>query len=173
MTEEMTEITIVNPRQARPPSMWMNLFSLIVLFGVILGMRYLSTRWTVQTPPPESQENQIVLEDLENEKPIVESAAIEMPQENRTTDQKPKNRKQKLRIAKQKPHGTQHAARSTSPYTQPDPYTNGSPQDLDLPENQPTKGGLQKVRTTQSQATATKPASHLDERDLFIPFESD
>ena len=179
MTEELTEITLINPRPKKSTSLWMNLFTLVLLFGLIVGVKYLTERWLAKTPPPEDQEHQIVLEDLQNETPIAESPAMEMPKEGAvkaaepahqqaTTDQK-KSRSSLVtrRSKRQKQKITKHEQRATSPYAQPDPFTNGGPLDLDRAENRPAKGASKTFVATPG------PVNPPDARDQFIPFESD
>src|SRR3989338_10311533 len=79
MQDELTEITLINPKPVRPPSLWMNMATLIVLFCLVVGVKYLSNSWLSKAPPEEHPENQIVLEDLENEKPVADSAPIAIP----------------------------------------------------------------------------------------------
>jgi len=154
MPQEKAEITLIQPRPSKPASLWANMITLIVLFGLIIGAKRLSDHWLKQAPPPEAEENQIVLEDLEEEKPLAESPSIEMPE-------------QKVAQQNEKPKKPKKVVRVELTPTRTDPYTDGGPLDLDRPENQ--EKGPTKILVPQ-EATAIAPLP-LDERDQFIPFE--
>ncbi|MDZ4225164.1 MAG: hypothetical protein U1D33_04580 [bacterium] len=193
MTEkDQQTITLINPKsQPKSPSLLGNMLILLALFGLIWGSERWTKSWgakpaaTVPSAavPEEIEEikDQIVMEDLENEKPIAESATVVMEKtedrRQKTEDQGPgtmdKGPKKKVAKKLNKQRKTQNAERATK-YNQPDPYTNGGPQDLDRLENRGKYGLPTKAKTTQKIKTVTAtPPLPLDERDQFIPFEKE
>ncbi len=210
MTEnEMQPITLINPKQGpKPPSLLANIAVMLLLFSVVWGGQRMVKRWQhTATPAPtaetlaepvtetketkEAAENNIVMEDLDNEQPIAESAPVVMPAETKEAPKpKPVAKKKtavKKPISKKKVAKKQRStipdsrlpadslARSTkSIYAKPDPYTDGGANDLDRLENR-KKYNLP-VATKQIKKVKTEtaaPSVPLDERDQFIPFEKD
>ncbi|MDO8527568.1 MAG: hypothetical protein Q7T03_07775 [Deltaproteobacteria bacterium] len=186
--EPTHQITIINPKPVKAPSLWINLLVLVLLFGMILGAQKLSQTWLSKSPPPEDMEKQIVMEDLENEQPIAEAEKVEMlppaeaiaeipPSEEIAPElaktavtevaiQQPEIKVKKQARAKTKNRTPNIEYRASN--NRPDIYTNSGPHDLDRRENQ-KRGVTRAVTPTASpQATATAP---LNERDQFIPFE--
>ncbi|MBI5300191.1 MAG: hypothetical protein HY877_07885 [Deltaproteobacteria bacterium] len=172
MQDELTEITLINPKPVRPPSLWMNMTALIVLFCLVVGVKYLSNRWLSKTLPEEHPEKQIVMEDLENEKPIADSAPVAMPVTEEVKKEEalapapvvetPKSvETKKVTMKKKKTAKKKTAQKKPTSVATTDPYTDGGPLDLDRKENQ-----------TQPSTVATPSAPTIDERDQIIPFES-
>lgn len=166
MKEEVTEKTVI-AKPKRGPSFWYNTIALVAVFGVIFAAHRVVTRWIF--PSQEEPLSDIVLEDLENQKPLAESQPVtvievkETPPpppivEEKKVAPKPKVvRKKKVAKKKQQPW--------VSPYAN-DPYTDGGPGDIDRPENKPTY-------FPEGAKEATAEPLKLRERDEFIPFEKD
>lgn len=164
MEEEVTEVTTIQRRRRKAPSFWANAFTLIFLFAMIMAVQNYSKRWFEKGPAVEDAEKQIVLEDLENQKPMVEAEEVKVPkieEKTKTENREPKTENRKLKTESRKPKAEKKKQKmvQVSPYAKPDPYTNGSEFDLDRKENQP-----------KSEAKALPPLSK--QRDRFIPFES-
>ena len=177
--EEKTEITLINPKPTKTPSLWMNMLTLTLLFGLIVGAQQLSEKWLSKTPPPEAEENQIVLEDHESEQPLAESATVTMPttqetepvaEPKKTVSETPKVTAKP--VATEKPRKVKKVVRMELTPPRTDPYTDGGPLDLDRPENR--QGEIKVIRVPQGsdtmEATAT-PTLPLPERDQIMPFE--
>lgn len=191
MTEnDMQPITLINPKQQpKPPSLLANIAVMFLLFSVVWGGQRMVKKWQAAPAPAtettteikevEEVESHIVMEDLENEQAIAEAAPIVMPV---VETPKPVAKKKvavkkhvtKKKVAK-KSRSTIHELRSTkSIYAQPDPYTDGGPNDLDRLENRPKYGLPAVTKLTKKVETITAaPSVPLDERDQFIPFEKD
>lgn len=156
--EEITESTVQGNNKIEKkrggPSFWLNLLTLVLLWAGIMGVRSAVKQWEPKTLPEEGKENQIILEDLENKKPLVESEQVSVP----TVGEKSEIRNpKKIR-----------AVVKRSPYDMPDPYTDGSALDLDRQEN------LEKTQTKQPIRKEVRATPLLPtERDQFIPFESE
>jgi len=179
---EQQTITIINPKpQHKSPSLLGNMFILLALFGLIWGGGTAAKKWSAKpklaaVPKEAESERHIVMEDLESEQPMAESAPVIMPIQKtedripRTEDQKPVKKK-RVKVAKKvKPK----KEKISSVYAQPDPYTDGGPQELDRQENRDKYGLPTATKTTQKVKTVTAtPPLPMDERDQFIPFEKD
>lgn len=163
MEDEITEVTLIEGQKRHSPSFWANWVTLALLVAIVLGAQKWVERWSDQSLPAEAMDKEIVLEDLETEEPLVESESVPVPsvkEKQRTEDRKLK---------------------AESVYTKPDPYTSGGTQDLDRPENWPIffpgrpKEGVikEKVPAKKSSKEATATPLLPNERDQFIPFESD
>lgn len=183
--EEITETTLVEKRPSPPPSFWMNFIALAILFGMIVTAHQLSLRYENTQLPPESPETQIIMEDLESEKPIAESNAVTIPStdgpEAKPTEPAPRIApkpivqpvslpKTQKRIVKKKPKT------APKPYTEPDPFTSGGSEDLDnkLSQMEYRKGNIVRIPTVKKnrEAAADKPLPETDAEEKFIPFET-
>lgn len=181
MTEtekEVQPITLINPKpKAKNHSLLTNVIILALLVTTIWFGQKTSRDWKLQPVAPVATEetaNHIVLEDLDNEQPMAESAPIAMPAEKKVEVTKAKKTLAKKKSKNKKKIAKKSApSKSVSVNAQSDAYTNGGTDDLDRIENRkkyqlPTTAKIEKVRTVK----ATPPVP-LDERDQFIPFESD
>ena len=197
MEEEITEITVVEGRPKKRSSFWANFFVLSALVAIILWAQQWAVQKAPQTvpagtvPAEEEIDKHIVLEDLENEKPLPEEK--EETQDNGlrlpagqagTTDYGQKTKNSIPKAESPPPQKSQRASRKPkavkkikSVSVEPDPYTDGGVQDLDRPENwqnyfpgRPKEGYVkEKVPTTSTEATATPVVPQKKEE--FIPFE--
>lgn len=195
MHDDVTEITLINPKPKKSPSLWMNMATLILLFCLVVGAKYISDRWWSKSPAEEPSENHIVLEDLENETPIAESPAVVMPAEPASPEPVPIEAPPAVEqpvVERPKPASPEPAlskptlsvpaekmalkVRAEVRVPATDPYTDGGPLDLDRRENQTGPGILiQKVPlagTKTAPAVAAPSSPTMDERDQVIPFES-
>lgn len=169
--DEITEATVIVKQKKRRPSFWINLATLTLLAAIILFAQKMSQQWIHPSLPEEEMEKEIVLEDLETEKPLIESESVEVPSVVVEPETLPKPAPKKAVV---KP------VKKISPYTK-DPYTDGGTLDLDRRENwdkffpnRPKEGFAKKrvpVEVEKQEATATPLLP--TERDQFIPFEQE
>lgn len=170
LDEEITETTFIAKRK-RLPSLWVNIAVLILLAWVIVVAREAANYFFVKNEPPAEMEQHIVLEDLESEVPLAESEPVQMP-----TVETPAVVEIPAPVVKPAPVKKTVRKKSVKKaipeYAQPDPYTSGGAQDLDGQQQRTEyrKGNVIRV-PSKTEATAA-PVQPADERDEFIPFES-
>lgn len=183
--ETVTQITLVQPKPVRAPSLWGNLIVLVALFGLMVGAKTISDRWLHKELPVENPETQIILEDHTNEQPLAESPEVQMeaPAEKATAEKAPvekvtaapikkketqetenrqqatDNRKQTAENGKQATAGKTKKKADAAPrknaYAEPDPYTSGGPLDLDRPAN---RNASEPLRTGSPQTAVANPS---------------
>lgn len=164
-------------KKSRGPSLWINAIVLVLLFAVILISRETSKRLT-QKPlfTPEDLETQIVMEDLENQTPMIESEPVNPPVIEPQAVEAPKPPAPKVAVKPVK-------KKSRPSYNQ---FTDNGPEDLDRKENwdkyfpedhraqviirESISGTVPEAK--EKKTLEAKPTG-LKERDQFIPFDTE
>lgn len=176
--EEITEVTIVEKKRRRAPSIFMNTLVLLGLCALIQGSMELSERWVQKAPSPKPVEKQIVLENLDNDKPLVAASNVAIPKEvakkvvpKRKVAKKKVVRK-KRRAKKARPVSRKPKVKKLKPYAKPDDYTSGGELDLDgqTVREKYREGNVIRVPADEASAGPVHPDE--SERDQFIPFEN-
>lgn len=165
--EEITEVTLVE-RPRKRGAIWRNIIALGLLLLFIQSALYFKKQSIQKIPLPEEIEKHIVMEDIETDKPYVESNTVEIP----AVEEKPLEVEvvtEATRTPPPKKASTKPIVKKSLVQAEPDPYTNGGTQDLDhsaIREDY-KKGNVLRTPVGKKPSSSTS-ASPTE----FIPYEN-
>lgn len=149
--EEITEVTLVERPRKRRFAIWRNIFALGFILLFIQSALYFKKQSMQKIPLPEEIEKHIVMEDIETDKPLVESNTVAIPAVEAKVEAKPVEVKVVAKPLVQ---------------AEPDPYTDGGTQDLDHSayREEYKKGNVLRI-PAQKKSSSSSPTE-------FIPYEN-